>query len=32
VSEYSENEIAIGENGVLLWKAPLTKKEKFNYL
>jgi len=31
-SEYSQNEIEIGENGVLLWKAPLTKKEKFNYL
>lgn len=32
ISEYSQNEIEIGENGVLLWKAPLTKKEKFNYL
>ena len=31
-SEYSQNEIEIGENGVFLWKAPLTKKEKFNYL
>ena len=32
ISEYSQNEIEVGENGVLLWKAPLTKKEKFNYL
>jgi hypothetical protein len=31
ISTYTSKEIVIGENGILVWKAPLTRKEKFNY-